>query len=312
VTSSPKLRAAVVGVGYLGRFHAQKYKALESEFPVELVAVCDSNFEQAMKVGVELGVPGYRDARDLIGNVDVVTVATVTKSHYEVARSLLQAGIHCNIEKPMTVTVAEAKELVQLASGKKVQLCVGHSERFNPAFTKARELVKNPSVIELIRHAPYKTRGADVSVVHDLMVHDLDLLLALTSQLALIEAKGGRIISPTFDWASALFNFGGTRSAFISVSRVAPQMTRALRIIGPQESVYADLQTGEVQLARYTSPENVLVENFSVGKGDNLLLETRAFLQAVLGQPSEAVTGDQGLRAMEWIHQLMDRIEVQG
>lgn len=309
-----KLRAAVVGVGYLGRFHAQKYKNLESELPVELVAVCDSNFEQAIRVGTELGVPAYREVGDLAQNIDIATVATATRAHFGIARALLEAGVHCNVEKPMTVTVAEAEELCRIAAQKNTHLCVGHSERFNPAFMRARDVVKKPHVIELIRHAPYKARGADVSVVHDLMVHDLDLLRSLIPKenLSLLEARGGKTISPSLDWASAYFSFGGNRSAFISVSRVAPQMTRSLRIIGLNESLTADLQTGEIQIARMTSTEDVQIETIQAGKGDNLLFETREFVKLVLGQPSEAVTGDHGLAALEWIHRLMDRIGVEG
>ena len=309
-----KLRAAVIGVGYLGRFHAQKYKALQSELPVELVAVCDMNFEQAMKVGAELGVPAFRDPSGLVGKIDVATIATVTQSHFAVTKMLLENGIHCNVEKPMTVTVSEAQELVKLAESKGLKLCVGHSERFNPAFMKAKELVKNPQVIELIRHAPYKSRGADVSVIHDLMVHDIDLLRSLVPKdLSLIEARGGKVLSTTYDWSSAFFSFGGNRSAFISVSRVAPQMSRVLRMISATESVMADMQTGEVQLARFQSTEQIQTENFSTGKGDNLLMENRTFLQLVLGEGSgDAVTGDQGQYALEWIHQLIDRIRTDG
>ena len=309
-----KLRAAVVGVGYLGRFHAQKFKALQSELPIELVAVCDMNFEQAMRVGAELGVPAYREPQGLIGKIDVATIATVTQSHFAVTKTLLENGIHCNVEKPMTVTVGEAQELVKLAASKGLCLCVGHSERFNPAFMKAKELVKNPQVIELVRHAPYKSRGADVSVIHDLMVHDLDLLRSLVPKdLALIEARGGKVLSPSYDWASAFFGFGGNRTAFITVSRVAPQMSRTLRMISATESVMADLQTGEVQLARFQSVDQIQIENFSTGKGDNLLHENRSFIQLVLGEGSgDAVTGDQGQFALEWIHQLIDRIRAEG
>lgn len=306
-----KLRAAVVGVGYLGRFHAQKYKNLEAELPVQLVAVCDSNFEQAMKIGAELGVPGYRDVRDLTPHIDIATVATATRGHFEVAKTLLEAGIHTNVEKPMTVTVNEARELVGLAKEKNVHLCVGHSERFNPAFMRARELMTEPRVIELIRHAPYKARGADVSVIHDLMVHDIDLLRSIVpGELQLLNAKGGTLISSSLDWASAYFGFGNGGTAFISVSRVAPAMTRSLRILGTKESLTADLQSGEVQIARMQSVENVQIETQQAGKGDNLLTETREFIQLVSGQKNSAVTGDHGLAALEWVQKLMSHIGV--
>ena len=308
-----KLRTAVVGVGYLGRFHAQKYKQLESELPIELAAVCDLNAEQAKKVGDELGVPSFSNPRDLLAQgLHAVTIATVTRSHFEMARMFLEHGIHCNVEKPMTVTVAESETLLRLADEKELRLCVGHSERFNPAFQKAHELIKNPHVIELTRHAPYKSRGADVSVIHDLMIHDLDLLRTLVpNELTLTQAQGGKLISPSLDWAQAVFQFGGSRQATISVSRVAPVMTRTLRILGARESVLCDLQTGEVQWAQFQNPEAPVIQTLQTGKGDNLLSETRAFVQAVLGVPATApcVPGVDGLRAMEWVHRLMDRIE---
>jgi predicted dehydrogenase len=308
-----KLRAAVVGVGYLGRFHAQKYKQLEAELPVELVGVCDLFKDQAHKVGTELGVPAFSNPRDLIGQVDAVTISTVTRAHFEMAKTFLENGIHCNVEKPMTVTVAESEVLIETAAKNNVKLCVGHSERFNPAFQKARELIKSPHVIELTRHAPYKTRGADVSVIHDLMIHDLDLLRTLVpTDLQLVEAQGGKLISPSLDWAQAVFQFGGTRQAIISVSRVAPVMTRTLRILAAQESVLCDLQTGDVQWAQFQNPETPVIQTMNVGKGDNLLSETRAFIQAVLGhEPNLSVPGIDGLRAMEWVHRLMDRIGAQ-
>lgn len=304
-----KLRGAVIGVGYLGRFHAQKYKALMAELPIELVGVFDTNKDQSKQVANELGVLSFETTQEMIGQVDLVTIATATSFHYEVAKFFLNQGIHCLVEKPMTVTVSEAQDLVRIASDRSLVLSVGHSERFNPAFVKAKELVRNPHMIELTRHAPYKSRGADVSVVHDLMVHDLDLLRALVpGEIRMIEAKGGKLISPTYDWAQASFSFGGGRAAMISVSRVAPLMTRILRLVGTEESVVADLQNGVVELARMKGPDQIEIERIEVGKGDNLLAETRAFIQAVLGQDSMTVGGAHGMAAMEWIHRLMDRI----
>lgn len=306
-----KLRAAVIGVGYLGRFHAQKYKQLESELPIELVAVCDLSPDQAQKVATELGVRAVSDPRELLGQVDLVTIATVTRAHFEMAELFLKSGVHCNVEKPMTVTVHESETLLRLASEQNLTLCVGHSERFSPAFLKLKELMKNPHSIEMHRHAPYKSRGADVSVVHDLMIHDLDLLRALVpSDLHLVEAQGGKLISSSLDWASAVFKFSGNRQAVISVSRMAPQMTRTIRVISNHESFSCDLQTGELSWAKFDNPEQPVIETISAGRGDNLLSETRAFIQKVLGQNSEAISGLDGLRAMEWVHRLMDRIGV--
>lgn len=303
-----RLRAAVIGVGYLGRFHAQKYKALESELDLELVGVCDLNPETSSKVASELGVAAFSRPEDLIGRVDAVTVATVTSSHYETAKRLLGAGVHCNVEKPMTVTVNEARELCELASSRGLKLCAGHSERFSPAFAASRGRVTNPVSIELLRHAPYRSRGADVGVIHDLMVHDLDLLLQLVPERPrLVDVRGGKTVSPSLDWAAARFEWAGG-TALISVSRLAPAMTRTLRMTGPRESVLADFQTGEVQVATTASRESVEVETISAGRGDNLLAETRAFIGRIRGEKVEAVTGEDGLLALEWVDELMARL----
>lgn len=176
-----QLRCAVVGVGYLGRFHAQKYKAL-SESPsrnVQMLGVCDASFDRAQTVAAELGVTAFADYRELVGKVDAVTVASTTKTHYEIAKFFLQNGVHVNVEKPMTVTIGEAEELVALANAKNLKLQVGHVERFNPALQAARQKLQTPLFIECHRLAPFKPRGVDVDVVLDLMIHDLDVILSL-------------------------------------------------------------------------------------------------------------------------------------
>ena len=152
----------MVGVGYLGRFHAQKYKALTEE--AELIGVCDASPERAKVVATELGVSAIDDYRSLAGKVDAVTVASTTRTHYEIAKFFLENGVHVNVEKPMTVTIAEAEELVRLSKSKNLKLQVGHVERFNPALQAAQEKLNKPLFIECHRLAPFKGRGADVNV----------------------------------------------------------------------------------------------------------------------------------------------------
>src|SRR5690606_23223629 len=135
---------------------------------------------QADKIAAELGVKSFHRPEDLIGQVDLVTVAASTLSHYDVAKTFLENGVHVNVEKPITATVPQAEELIALAQKKNLKLAVGHIERFNPSVNELRKHIKNPRTIELIRTAPYKARGADVSVLHDLMIHDMDLLFWLS------------------------------------------------------------------------------------------------------------------------------------
>lgn len=306
----PRLRAAVIGVGYLGRFHAQKYIALSKELPVDLVGVCDINFDQSQRVAAELGVTAFQNPADLIGKVDLVSIATVTSSHFEVADLFLSRGIHCNVEKPLSVTVAESEALLNLSKKQNLILCVGHSERFNPAYIKAKQLIPHPYVVELSRHAPYKSRGADVSVIHDLMIHDFDLLESLVnSDISIVAAEGASLISSTLDWAQAVFKWGNRNQAIVSSSRMASQMTRSLRLIGHQESVFCDLQTGEVSWVKYLNKDQPTIENFSCGKGDNLLSENREFVKAVLGEKNVAVSGADGVKAMRRVHEVVDMIE---
>ncbi|MEZ0391052.1 MAG: Gfo/Idh/MocA family protein [Pseudobdellovibrionaceae bacterium] len=309
-----KLRAAVVGVGYLGNFHAQKYKALEArpELSVQLVGVCDVHESQAKKIASDLAVQAYLRPEDLLGQVDAVTISTITPTHYELARFFLQAGLHVNVEKPICLRVSEAQELVKLAAEKKRVLCVGHSERFNPAFRELKNQVQNPRFIEFNRYAPFKVRGSDVSVLHDLMIHDLDLMLSMdSSPCRLVTAQAGMLATKTYDWCSATFEFASGLKAQVNSSRLAKEMTRTIRALDSQHIHLSNLQTGELEQTRLTgnaeSPVGFEVRN--VGRGDNLLAETESFLQAIRGQNNHAVRGDEALKALELVETIIASIE---
>ena len=228
-----KLRTAVVGVGYLGQFHAQKHKALTTgawSTQAEFVGVCDLNATQAEKIAQDLGVKAFTRPQDLIGKVDAVTVASITPAHYELTKMFLEAGIHVNVEKPITVNVSEAQELIALAKKKNVILTVGHSERFSPVFTRLRELVINPLYVELFRHAPFKPRGAEVSVLHDLAIHDVDLALNLcapqlsdTRDVTVTHAAGSRLATQQLDWSQFSLAFAGVKAkALVPIGSIGP------------------------------------------------------------------------------------------
>jgi len=175
-TNVDRLRMAVVGTGYLGRFHAQKYHQLAQ---CELIAISDVDAARAATIAEELSTVAVNDHRDLIGKVDAVSVASPTTTHFAVAKDLLEAGIHVLVEKPITVTVAEAEKLIGIAGKHGSVLQVGHLERFNPALLSVADQIKNPLFIESHRLAPFNTRGADVNVVLDLMIHDIDIIMHL-------------------------------------------------------------------------------------------------------------------------------------
>jgi len=308
-----KLRGAVVGVGYLGNFHAQKYRTLcDGVFSgkIQFVGVCDTNFAQAEKVAKENNVKAFSKIEELVGQVDFVTIATVTSSHFEIARFFLEKGIHINVEKPMTVTVEQAYELVRIAKEKGLVLCVGHSERFNPAFRELKTKISKPKYIELSRHAPYKSRGADVSVVHDLMIHDLDLALSLDeSSYKVTDVVGGKIISTTYDYAAVTIQFESGLDVRISVSRLAGAMTRMMKVICSEKVFEANLQTGDLIMTSKDSAQGLVTTATNCGKGDNLLLETEAYFYACLGEKTPFITGEQGLRALSVAEEICRRIE---
>jgi predicted dehydrogenase len=295
------MRGAVVGVGYLGTFHAQKYKALAQELNFEFVGVCDAHEPQAKKVAHDLKVASFNRPDELIGKVDFVTISTSTPFHFEIAKLFLNNGVHVNVEKPMTVTAGEAEELIGLANKNSLKLAVGHSERFAPLFSAMRGSSKVPQYLELQRHAPYKSRGAEVSVILDLMIHDLDLMLAMdSSKPTLVGAAHGCLVSPSPDWAIADFQFASGLHAHISVSRVASVMSRSLKIVENGLVQIGNFQTGELEVGRLSSDNQFLPQYISPapGKGDNLLLETRNFIKSIQGNETLVVDGTAGLRAL--------------
>lgn len=311
-----KLRAAVVGVGYLGNFHAQKYQALskKTESMVELVAVCDLNEAQAQKVAQELQVKALSKVEALLGLVDVVSIATITPAHYKLTKFFLEHGIHVNVEKPIALTLAEADELVQLAKEKKLVLCVGHSERFNPAFRELQNRVHKPQYIEFNRNAPFKLRGSDVSVLHDLMIHDLDLMLSMeSSECQLLSAQAGKMATATYDWCAADFQFASGLRVHINSSRLAKEMTRSIRVIDLRDIWTANLQTGELEQGSLTSNPEVPMnyQTAMIGRGDNLLSETEAFLSAVHGKSQDAVFGRDGAKALALVEKIIQFVENQ-
>ena len=288
-----------MGVGYLGNFHAQKYKALSQNLAVDLTCVCDAFPEQAKKIASELGVEAVLDPRQLLGKVDLVTIASTTTAHFELAKLFLSNNIHVNVEKPMTVSSEEARELIEIAKQNNLKLAVGHSERFSPVFKELKSRMKNPMSFELSRHAPYKARGAEVSVLHDLMIHDLDLLFSLDpSSYEITFAQGSKQISPTLDWATVGFRFQSKRSAVISVSRLAQNMSRSVRIGTEKQILIGNFQTNEIELGGEKS------EIIQVPKSDNLLQETETFIRSVTENLPLLVKGEDGLKALEAVEKI--------
>jgi predicted dehydrogenase len=300
---STPLRAAVIGVGYLGRFHAQKYASLPD---VELVGVVDAHPETARRLAKELGVAAFTDYRELLdaGRVDLVSVASTTETHHAVARDCLAAGVHVLAEKPITVTVAQADELVALADAKKLVLQVGHLERFNPAWLAVKDKITRPVFIEAHRMAPFKARGIDVSVVLDLMIHDLDLILPLVgSPVADLRASGVSVLTDGIDIANARIEFANGCVANLTASRTSTASLRRLRVFQHHEYISIDFGDRRIGISRkreaLVEGEPPLdTETFQQPPGDALMTEIVAFVDAVRNGTPPVVSGREGRDAL--------------
>jgi predicted dehydrogenase len=297
------LRCAVIGAGYLGRFHAQKYAGLAG---CDLVGVADPSPAARERIALELGVATHADHRELIGRVDAVSVATPTAAHHAVARDFLEAGAHVLVEKPITATAAEARDLIAIAARTGRVLQVGHLERFNPVILAISGELKSPRFIESNRLAPFKARGTDVSVVLDLMIHDIDLVEHMVqSPIAAIDAVGAPVFTDEIDIANARIRFENGCVADVTASRISLKAERKIRIFQADAYLSIDLQQKLVTTVRRPAvmPEGempaVTVQERSFEPGDALQAEIESFLQAIARGSRPVVTGDDGLRALE-------------
>jgi predicted dehydrogenase len=297
-----KLRTAVVGVGYLGRFHAQKHRLLDN---VELVAVCDRDAERGRAVAAEVQTSAIQDYRELVGKVDAVTIAATTAEHFAIAEFFLEHGVHCLVEKPLTRTSAEAAVLTQLAADAKLKLQVGHVERFNPALVAARETLTTVRFIECHRLAPFKGRGADVNVILDVMIHDLDVILSLVdSQPVAASAVGIPVLMDDVDIANARIEFANGAIANVTASRVSTTPQRRFRVFQPNQYVSIDFGSGEVRRVtkqgEWRAGETPLrEETWNLEKGDALLAETKAFVDCIIDDTPPVVSGADALACLE-------------
>jgi predicted dehydrogenase len=307
------IRTAVIGVGYLGRFHAQKYAQLEGS---KLIGVVDQNQQAAQVVGAELGVPVHTDYREILDKVDAVSLAVPTPLHHAIGRELLDRGIHVLIEKPIATTTQEAQELIDLARKRQCVLQVGHLERFNPAIVAAVARLKTPRFVESHRLAPFKQRGTDVSVVLDLMIHDIDLIQELVGQpIESIDAIGSSVFSGEIDIVNARLRFKGGCVANTTASRISLKQERKIRIFQDDAYLSIDMQQKILSVIRkkdtaaaVESPAQVSIEEESFEQGDALRDEIAAFLKAVRTKTEPVVSGEDGLRALETAIRITEQV----
>ncbi|MBS0350615.1 MAG: Gfo/Idh/MocA family oxidoreductase [Proteobacteria bacterium] len=309
-----KLKTAVIGVGYLGKFHAQKYAALPNS---QLIAVCDIQPEHAQSIAKQLNVTHFTDYRALAGLVDAVSIVTPTPAHHGIARFFLEQGTHVLLEKPIAVTLAEADDLINLAHNNQLVLQIGHIERFNNVIAAVIPMLKNPIFIESTRLAPFKLRGSEVSVILDMMIHDIDLIQSMVeSPIHEISAIGKSVLSSSIDIANARITFRNGCVANITASRINMRISRRLHIFQHDALFNLDLQHKKLTIQRKADFENLpgipamKREKISFKKDDPLYSEIAAFLNSILEKKPPLVSGADGRQALQTalkIHQIIDR-----
>lgn len=309
------IRVGVIGVGYLGRFHAQKYVAMEG---VELVGVADVDPARAEAVAKECSTVPFADYRELLEQTAAVSIVVPTVHHHRVALDCLERGNDILLEKPMTVTLAEADALISLAEERQLILQVGHLERFNPAVLAVQPLLNNPLFIEAHRLSVFKNRGTDVDVILDLMIHDIDIILSMVnSPIQSIHTVGAPVITQLTDIANARIIFENGCTANITVSRISLDSVRKMRIFQPGRYLAVDFSKKEVMEVRlkqeggaFPLPE---ISQHAFQEQDVLELELREFVDNVRLRRQPTVSGREGRRALaialDVIQQIRDNQE---
>ncbi len=291
-----ELHAAVIGAGYLGSLHAEKYAACDG---VKLIGVADVVAARANRIAARHGCRATQDFRELLPAADLVSVAVPSEAHYAVVRDCLAAGVHVLVEKPIARTLEEADSLVAQAASRRICLAVDHLERFNPAFAELRALLARPLFVEAERLAGFQGRGADVDVVLDLMVHDIDLVLAMVpNDIVSVSGCGFKVLTDSVDIANARIEFAGGQVANLSASRVSQAPVRKLRAFGHDLYVSADLHSARLRIVRRPAGAAVVEEECTFPGVDMLGASIRSFIEAVREGRAPDVSGADGRRAL--------------
>jgi predicted dehydrogenase len=323
-----KLKVGVIGTGHLGKLHTKIFKTIEN---CELLGIHDSNSEQAKIVGDEFGVKVF-SLDELLEQVEAVSIAATTTAHHELAKKCFEKNIHVFIEKPITVTISEAEELVEIAEKKKLNLQVGHIERFNPALVAMEKYIDDPKFIQTDRLAQFNPRGTDVAVVLDLMIHDIDIILSLVkSDVVEVQANGVAVVSDHLDIANARLQFENGAVANVTASRISQKKMRKMRIFQRDTYVALDFVTGVAEAYRLLQPSaevNPTQISFGeIGVGEKrkklvyeqpeqkeinaLQYELQLFINSVLDKTKPVVSGVDGLRALKVAELIIEKINAQ-
>ena len=301
------IKVGVVGVGYFGQFHAEKYAALEG---AELAGVVDVDPSRAKEVAGRCRTQAFLRHSDLFGKVQAVSISVPTLFHYPIAKDFLLRGIDVFLEKPISHSLEEADEMIELARSKGLILQVGHLERFNGAYLAAQGVVRTPLHIESQRLSPFPGRGIDVNVILDLMIHDIDILLDLMdSEVKEIRAIGIPVLTPHPDIANAWVEFGNGCTATLTVSRVSREKTRRTNIYSSEGTLSIDYLNQRVSLSRKAAPFGIVEQEIPAQRIDTLEAEIRSFLESVRNRTLAKVSGEDGKRALEVAFRIIRKID---
>ncbi len=322
-----KLNVGVIGVGHLGKLHTKMFKSIEN---CELAGVYDTNPETSKSVAEEFQTKSFDSLDDLLAVTQAVSIAATTSAHYQLAKKAFASDNHVFIEKPITATIDEAEDLVRISNEKKLNLQVGHIERFNPGLLALEHYITDPKFIQSDRLAQFNPRGTDVAVVLDLMIHDIDIILSfIKSPVKNIEANGVEVVSDHIDIANARIQFENGAVANVTASRISQKKMRKMRIFQKDNYLSLDFVTGVSEVYRLLpvdAPVNSGSISFGeIGIGDKkkrlvyeqpeikeinaLQYELQLFVNSVLNQTKPVVSGEDGLRALQVAEEIIKKIE---
>lgn len=306
------IKIAVIGAGHLGALHTKIYSMIKKKSNITLVGVCDINKTTAKEVAKKYHTNYFTDYKELIGQVDAVSIVVPTSLHHEVARDFLKAGVHVLVEKPITKTLEEADELIQLAEEKALILQVGHIERFNSAIRSIEPLLTKPKFIECQRlgSTQKKNRIKDVGVVLDLMIHDIDIILGLVkSKVKNIEAVGLSTVSDHEDLANVRLSFHNNVIADITASRVTKEEVRKIRIFQDNSYILLDFLHCEAYLYSGDAGLKSKKEKIKIKKKNALKVELKSFIGCVRNKKKPLVSGHEGRQALRVALDILDKIQ---
>jgi predicted dehydrogenase len=323
------IKIGVIGTGHLGKLHVKMYKHINN---CKLIGVYDTNLIQSKAAASEYNITEFENLNELLNEVDAVSVAATTSSHFELVKKSLETGKHVFVEKPITTTIAEAEELVKIAAEKKLNLQVGHIERFNPALVSLEKYIIKPMFIQTDRLAQFNPRGTDVAVVLDLMIHDIDVILSLIeSEVSHVEASGVAVVSDNIDIANARIQFENGSVANVTASRISQKKMRKMRIFQKDNYIALDFITGVSEVYRLLPVEQSIEDSSisfgEIGVGDKkkrliyeqpqvkeinaLSYELQLFVDSILKNIKPVVSGEDGLKALKVAQMIIKKIEEQ-